>query len=153
MIVGIHHAAISTPDLDKALEFYCGTLGFQQIYVAGWPKGVPHLDALVGLEDSASKVAMIKLGATCVELFEYENPKGKPGDPKRPVNDHGYTHICLDVKDIAGEVKRLRAAGMPFHSDPVDTGPTLCAYGRDPFGNVIELQEWKDANDPMALPG
>ena len=69
MIVGIHHAAISTPDLQKALEFYCGTLGFQEIYVAGWPSGVAHLDDLVGLEDSASKVAMIKLGGTCVELF------------------------------------------------------------------------------------
>jgi glyoxylase I family protein len=153
MIVGIHHAALSTPDLDAALKFYCGVLGFQEIFVAGWPKGVPHLDDLTALKDSASKVAMIGMGAVKIELFEYENPVGKPGDPNRPVNDHGYTHICLDVKDIGAEVERLRAAGMTFHSDPVDTGPTLCTYGRDPFGNVIEFQEWKDPNDPMAIQG
>ena len=153
MIVGIHHAAISTPDLTKALEFYCGVLGAHELFVAGWPSGVPHLDDLTGLSDSASKVAMIKLGGTCIELFEYENPVGKPGDPNRPVCDHGYTHICLDVKDIDAEVQRLRDAGATFHSDPVDTGPTMCAYMRDPFGNVIELQEWKDPNDPMALQG
>lgn len=152
MIVGIHHTAISTPDLDRALEFYCGVLGFQELFVAGWPSGVPHLDQLTALEDSASKVAMIQLGATRIELFEYENPVGRAGDPDRPVCDHGYTHICLDVKDLDGEVKRLREAGVRFHSDPVDTGPTMCTYGRDPFGNVIELQEWKDPADPMALP-
>ena len=37
----------------------------------------------------------------------------------------------------------LRAAGMVFNSPVVDLGTDLCVYGRDPFGNTIELIETK----------
>ena len=152
MILGIHHAAISTPDLERALAFYCGLLGFDEMMKAGWPKGVESLDQLTGLADSASKVAMLKKGNAMLEIFEYESPVPRPADPDRPVNDHGLTHICLDVTDLDAEYARLEKAGMRFHSAPVDTGPTRCVYGRDPDGNVIELQEWKSTDDPMQLP-
>ena len=49
MIVGINHTAISTPDLERSLAFYCGLLGFEEVMKAGWPQGVDHLDELVGL--------------------------------------------------------------------------------------------------------
>ena len=78
MIHGIDHTALSVPDFDKALDFYCGVLGFEAEFKAGWPKGAKPLDDLVGLKDSASKVAMIRLGDTKIEVFQYENPVGKP---------------------------------------------------------------------------
>jgi catechol 2,3-dioxygenase-like lactoylglutathione lyase family enzyme len=145
MIHGIDHTAISVPDLRKALDFYCGVLGFEVVFEAGWPVGAPPLDTLVGLRDSSSKVAMIRFGPTRIELFEYATPAPARQDPKRPVNDHGYTHICLRVSDIAAEHARLSRAGMRFNSAPVDLGPDVCVYGRDPFGNTIELIETKPA--------
>ncbi len=151
MILGIHHAAISTPDIDRSIAFYCELLGFDLMFKAGWPKGVDSLDALTGLKESASQVAMLKKANAMLEIFQYESPAPRSGDPNRPVNDHGLTHICLDVTDIDGEYERLAAAGMRFNSEPVDTGPTRCVYGRDPDGNVIELQEFKDPNDPMQI--
>jgi catechol 2,3-dioxygenase-like lactoylglutathione lyase family enzyme len=141
MIHGIDHTALSVPDFDRALEFYCGVLGFEVEMNAGWPKGAKPLDKLVGLEDSASKVAMIALGDTRIELFQYQSPLGKPQDPNRPVNDHGITHICLRVSEIGKEVERLREAGVRFHSDPIPMGKQTSVYGRDPFGNVLELIE------------
>jgi catechol 2,3-dioxygenase-like lactoylglutathione lyase family enzyme len=143
VIHGIDHTAISVPDIQKALAFYCGVLGFQVVFEAGWPVGAAPLDTLVGLRDSSSKVAMIAFGSTRIELFEYATPAPRAQDPRRPVSDHGYTHICLRVSGIAGEYERLRKAGMVFNSEPVDLGPDVCVYGRDPFGNTIELIETK----------
>jgi catechol 2,3-dioxygenase-like lactoylglutathione lyase family enzyme len=143
MIHGIDHTALSVPDFDKALDFYCGVLGFEAEFKAGWPKGAKPLDDLVGLRDSASKVAMLKLGDTKIEVFQYENPVGKAQDPQRPVSDHGIIHLCLRVTDIQSEYARLRDAGVRFNSPPIDLGREICVYGRDPFGNVLELLEKK----------
>jgi glyoxylase I family protein len=141
MIHGIDHTALSVPDMDRALEFYCGVLGFEVEMNAGWPSGAKPLDDLVGLRDSASKVAMIARGDTRIELFQYQNPVGSPQDPERPVCDHGIVHLCLRVSDIQAEYERLRAAGVRFNSAPVPLGKETCVYGRDPFGNVLELLE------------
>jgi len=143
MIHAIDHTAISVPDMEKALWFYGEVLGFEILMNAGWPKGLAHLDQLVGLQDSASKVAMIQLGDTKIELFEYENPAPRGQDPNRPVNDHGYTHIALKVSDLDAEYKRLEEAGVRWNSPPIDLGPNRGAYGRDPFGNTIEFLEDK----------
>ncbi len=151
MIRGIHHPALSVPDLERALEFYCGPLGFEVVMQAGWPKGVQLLDDAVGLRDSACKVAMLRKGNSCIEIFEYSSPTPRPQPAERPVSDHGITHFCLDVVDLDAEYARLSAAGMRFHSPPVDSGDSKWVYGRDPFGNVIELQEIVNPANPAAL--
>ena len=141
MIHGIDHTAISVPSLEKALDFYGKLLGFEVLFNAGWPRGSGPLDTLVGLEDSESKVAMIRLGDTQIEVFEYASPEPRAQDAARPVNDHGITHICLRVSGLREEYARLRDAGVQFNSEPVDLGTSLCVYGRDPFGNTFELIE------------
>ena len=95
---------------------------------------------------------MLKAGNAMVEIFEYDSPTPKKGDRRRPVCDHGITHICLDVKDVDAEYERLKAAGMTFHCPPQDLGPIVrTTYGRDPDGNVIELQEIMQTDMPIAL--
>jgi catechol 2,3-dioxygenase-like lactoylglutathione lyase family enzyme len=143
MIHGIDHTALSVPDMDKALDFYSGVLGFEVLMNFAWPSGAKPLDDLVGLEDSASKVAMLQLGDTRIEVFEYQNPVGKSQDADRPVCDHGIIHLCLSVSDIEEEYARLSEAGVRFNSRPIDMGREVCVYGRDPFGNVLELLEKK----------
>ena len=143
MIRGLHHVAVSTPDLDHIVEFYCTVMGAEQVYDGGWQKGSTMIDQIVGLEDSACRQAMLKLDNAYLEFFEYQSPKPKPGDPDRPVCDHGYTHLCLDVTDIDTEYRRLSDAGVTFNCPPPESrgGPIRAAYGRDPDGNVIEIQE------------
>lgn len=143
MILRIDHTAISVPDLAAAMAFYCDVFGFEPEFRADWRRGATATDNLVGLPDSAAKSAMLKLGPTRIELFEYLSPAGAAQDPQRPVSDHGYTHICFTVEDMAAEYTRLLAAGATFNCAPVDFGPVVCAYGRDPFGNVFELKETK----------
>lgn len=143
MIHSIDHTALSVPDMEQALAFYAGVLGFEIEMNAGWPSGAKPLDDLVGLRDSASKVAMLRLGSTRLEIFQYQNPEGKSQDPNRPVCDHGIIHLCFAVTGIEEEYERLAQAGVRFNSRPIDLGREKCVYGRDPFGNVLELIEKK----------
>jgi len=143
MIHGIDHTALSVPDIEKAIAFYGDVLGFEVQMPVIPLKDMQNMDDLTGLEQAAFKVAMISLGDTKIELFEYESPVPETMSPDRPVNDHGITHICLRVSDLQSEYERLKAAGVPFNSPPIDMGIEQCAYGRDPFGNTIEFLERK----------
>jgi catechol 2,3-dioxygenase-like lactoylglutathione lyase family enzyme len=151
MIRGIHHAAISTGDLQRALAFYRDLLGFETVFEGGWPAGVEVADNITGLSGSSAQLAMLRAGNAFIELFQYASPAPSPGDPNRPVCDHGVTHICLDVTDVDAEYERLMAAGMRFHCPPQDLGGSRVTYGRDPDGNVVELQEIRDPASAMAL--
>jgi catechol 2,3-dioxygenase-like lactoylglutathione lyase family enzyme len=151
MIRGIHHTAISTGDLQRALAFYRDLLGFETVFEAAWPAGTETADNITGLSGSSAQFAMLRAGNTFIELFQYASPAPSAGDPNRPVCDHGITHICLDVTDVDAEYQRLTAAGMHFHCPPQDLGGARTTYGRDPDGNVVELQEIVDPASAMAL--
>ena len=142
MIHGINHVAISTPDIERSLAFYRDLLGLEEVFRRNWEVGETIFDNITDLEDSAALIVMLKAGNACVELFEYQKPAPKPGEPRRPVCDHGITHLCLQVTAIEAEYERLKAAGMEFHCPPQDFGSDIQAtYGRDPDGNVVELLE------------
>jgi predicted enzyme related to lactoylglutathione lyase len=49
--------------------------------------------------------------------------------------------LCFDVDDVEAEYQRLLAAGVRFHTPPQDFGSARATYGRDPDGNVFELQQ------------
>jgi catechol 2,3-dioxygenase-like lactoylglutathione lyase family enzyme len=151
MISGIHHASITTKNIDALAAFYRTVLGFEQVFEAAWDRDAPIADLIYGLRDTAVRMVMLKKVNACLELFEFSNPVGKPPDPRRPVCDAGYSHICLLVADIAAEHARLTAAGMTFTCAPQHI-PGLCkaTYGRDPDGNIIELME-PDENSPFML--
>ncbi len=151
MIRGIHHTAISTVDLERSLAFYRDLLGFEMMLDWRWPEGTANMNRTQALAESAGRVVLLKAGNAMLELFEYATPTPKGRDADRQLCDHGLTHFCLDVDDIEKEYERLKAAGMPFHCPPVDYGTVKTTYGRDPDGNVIELQEIKAADDPLAL--
>lgn len=61
VIRGIHHVAISTPDLDRIVAFYRDVLGAEQVYEGGWGKGSQIIDRMVGLKGSSCRQAMLKL--------------------------------------------------------------------------------------------
>ena len=62
MLVGFHHAAICTPDLDRCLEFYCGALGCEVAWTFDWEAGSDDADAVTGLKNSAARAAHVETG-------------------------------------------------------------------------------------------
>ena len=150
MIHGIDHTAISVPDIAEAVSFYCDVLGFEVESESGWPKGAKRVDSLVGLADSSSKVAMVRMGETRIEIFQYTSPEPNPQNPDFRVCDHGITHVCLQVQDLHAEYERMKAAGMRFHSEPLTQETGYVIYGRDPDGNIVELIEFTDTSQAQS---
>ena len=150
MINGVHHTAISTPNLERMLAFYRDLLGFEVVMEMGWSEGTASTNAMLDLPDSAARVTLLKAGNAMIELFEFSVPEPEKSDPARPVCNHGITHLCMEVADIDKEYERLKDVGMTFHCPPVQNGDARMTYGRDPDGNVIELLEFLNADDPLA---
>lgn len=155
MIRGIHHAAICTPDLDRLASFYTDVVGFEPVMSTAW-RDRPVIDHIIGLRGSAARQVMLRAGSAFLELFQYESPEGRAAPDSPSPADHGYTHICLDVVDIDQEYARLSASGMTFHAPPpsrdeLGGGAIRAIYGRDPDGNIVELQEILDPSVPFAL--
>ena len=98
-------------------------------------------EAITALSGAEGRVALLRMGGIKIEVFEFKFPQAKAGDSKRPVCDHGITHLCFEVTDIWSEYERLKAAGVTFHCEPLSFGAAKATYGRDPDGNVFELLE------------
>ena len=140
MILGLHHAAIATPNPDRLAAFYSDNFGFKKIYESKW-SNKPQNDAMMGLPDSAARVIVLRKGDQCLELFKFTNPQTGEGNPDRPLSEAGFTHIGFEVTDIDSEYALLKAAGMRFNAPPTPGPAVRAAYGRDPEGNSIELLE------------
>jgi len=151
MIRGVHHVAIATPNLDRLRDFYCRLMGFSEINESAWPRGIRAINEVLGLSDSAARQAMLRHDNLCLELFEFAYPHTEAATAERPVCNPGHTHICFDVRDIDSVYARLVAAGTHFHCAPKDFGSIKATYGRDPDGNVFELQELMDPADPAQI--
>jgi catechol 2,3-dioxygenase-like lactoylglutathione lyase family enzyme len=139
MIRGIHHPSIHSPDLDRLIAFYTGVLGFEVVTRFEWTDS-DIIDQVVDLKGSSARGAMLRTGNCYLEVFEYSKPQARPHQPLRAC-DYGITHICLDVTDIDQEYERLCEAGMKFNGPPADFGDLRATYGRDPDGNIVEIQE------------
>jgi catechol 2,3-dioxygenase-like lactoylglutathione lyase family enzyme len=153
MLLGLHHVAISTPDIERLLGFYRDQLGLPVALDQSWRRGVALADTVLGLEGSAGRQVLLRLGNAYLELFQFSSPLPRAGDPDRPVCDHGFTHVCVDVDDVDNTYERLLAAGVPFHSPPQDLFPGVrTCYGRDPDGNVVEIQQLSERH-PFSVSG
>ena len=142
MILGVHHPALAVPDLERALAFYCGVLGFEPVMEADIPAGVQPLNEAMGIPDGGYQVRMVKKGNSVIEIFEFAN--AEDDDAKRPVHRNGLTHFALCTDDFQKDYDYLQQSGVEFMAAPFGAAPLRFAYGRDPFGNVFELLEQND---------
>ena len=154
-ILGVHHVAIVVPNLDQALQFYEGRLGFQSVQ-DGPIEPSQYAELHTQLEQPHAISKELKSGWGYVELWEYLSPVyGEPQDVNRPCNKFGFAHFSLAVDDCWQEYERLKDV-MRFHAEPVThtveaDNFAVTTYGRDPFGNVIEL--WQiGRKDPQLFP-
>ena len=141
-ILGIHHFTIVVPDLTKAVEFYTRVLGFvpvQDIAI----EGNAEMAELTQLEAPKAKGAFLKAGWGYVKLLEFETPHPDHQFFWEPVNKPGWRHFSLFTGDAPRLFERTRN-DILWHGEPVghtveEGNDAWASYGRDPFGNIIEL--------------
>ena len=140
-----HHVGLTVSDLERSIDFYCGTLGLE---LASEPSPVfddPALGTGVGIDGAVLRCVLLKLGDGLLELIQYLQPPSPIVAPL-PQNALGAQHVAFVVDDAAAEKTRLEREGVEFLSDVnvVDDG-TLAGwrwvYFNDPDGNALELVE------------
>lgn len=145
-VTGVFHTGITVSSLDRALDFYCGALGFEllwrRLYEEEYILRQVAVDGATGIEAALTRVP----GSDhLVELLEYRGCERRPGSV-RPC-DYGSGHFALVVDDMRAMVDRLRAAGAGFRGDPpvlIEAGANkggLAAYALDPDGFIVELHQ------------
>ncbi len=158
MIRGVHHVALLTADFDRLLAFYRDVVGGELVHEREWDaaKGddVAMLSRITGVPGTPRlRSAILRLGNAFLEIQQYLEPAGRGDAAERPPQDPGIRHFALDVVDIETEVERLTAAGMRFVGPVQQPGSRIKSiYGRDPDGNIVELQEILGGDSPLAIP-
>jgi catechol 2,3-dioxygenase len=133
--VDIGHVHLKVADLEQALGFYCGVLGFQLMQRLG---------------DSA---AFVSAGGYHhhLGLNTWESRGGPPPAP----GTTGLYHVAIrypDRRSLADALRRLLAAGITLDG-ATDHGVSEALYLRDPDDNGVELyrdrprEEWPEAPD------
>ena len=109
-------------DVPAAVRFYTVVLGFT-----------------LELDASPAFAAVSRDGVRLLLSGDGSSGKRPLADGRRQVPG-GWNRIHLEVADLASEVERLRAAGMPFRTDDIVSGPGGDQVViDDPSGNPIEL--------------
>jgi catechol 2,3-dioxygenase-like lactoylglutathione lyase family enzyme len=112
-------------DVDEAISFYCGELGFSEVM------------------HPAPSFAMLSRGDLRLAL----SAPGGPGGGGQAMADGtvpepgGWNRFSIEVADLAATVDALRAAGAHFRSEMVNGVGGRQILVEDPSGNLVELFE------------
>ena len=139
--VDIGHVHLKVADLERAIAFYAGVLGFE--VTQRWGTSAAFLSA-GGYHHH-------------IGLNTWESLGGPPPAP----GTTGLYHVAVRYPDratLADALRRLRDAGVPLDGAS-DHGVSEALYLRDPDGNGVELyrdrprDEWPIAPDGSLLMG
>ena len=126
--VDIGHVHLKVADIDRALAFWSGVLGFELTQRLG------------------SQAAFVSAGGYHhhIGLNTWESA----GAPPAPRNTTGLFHVAVrypDRKTLADAVRRVLDAGIPLEGAS-DHGVSEALYLRDPDDNGVELY-WDRPNE------
>jgi len=138
--VRIGHVHLKVADLERALDFWCGVLGFELTQRYG------------------PDAAFVSAGGYHhhIGLNVWESRGGAPPPP----GSTGLYHVAIlypDRATLADALHRLVEAGIPLDG-AADHGVSEALYLRDPDGNGVELyhdrppEEWpRDGDGGLAM--
>ena len=110
-------------DVDAAIAFYCGHLGFKEVM------------------HPAPAFAMLTRGDLRLVLSA-PNPSAGGGQPMPDGTQQqpgGWNRFAIEVEDLAALVEKLRTAGARFRNEIVTGVGGKQILVEDPSGNPVEL--------------
>ena len=131
-VINLHHIAIQTSDIEKAIRFYTDILGAELRKRNKFKK---------------RQVAWLNVGEFNIELYSK-----REGEELEQWNDHycGPVHLAFCVKDIDTFLKKALENGAQFHSShpepfiPQVPGAKRIAYLLGPDGEEVEIRSLGD---------
>jgi catechol 2,3-dioxygenase-like lactoylglutathione lyase family enzyme len=131
MITSFSHVYLPVPDIDQAVRFYTGNLGFRLL--RRWRAG------------DGPEAAYAELGGVLLEIIV-----STASPAVRPEGARGEQRFGLVVDDLDAVLTELRAKGVEVATEPFEP---RSFWGRqavikDPFGYLIALREWRAPDGP-----
>lgn len=129
-LLRLDHVVLRVADLDRALDFYVGTLGC----------AVEKVQDKIGL-------TQLRAGGSLIDLVPVDGELGRQGGAPPGSEGHNMDHLCLRVDPFAPVelTGYLRARGIAVSEADIVSrygaegqGPSL--YISDPDGNTVELK-------------
>lgn len=133
------HTGITVSDLDRALEFWHGALGFELLRRG--ELGGTFAEEVTGIADAQITMAVVGTpDGHRIELLRYaqgQTTEQRPCDP-------GAMHIAFTVDDLdavlaAAAAHGFAPAGTPQAKTAGARAGARFAYMRDPDGTTVEL--------------
>jgi lactoylglutathione lyase/glyoxylase I family protein len=122
MIKSLAHVCLLSRDLEKTLDFYCGTLGLK--------KGFDFLrnGKLFGFYVQVTERQFI-------EIFQ-------AGDDSEEAPPRRITHFCLEVNDVEAMRSRLVERGIEVTEKKLGADHSWQIWCKDPDGTSIEFHQY-----------
>jgi catechol 2,3-dioxygenase-like lactoylglutathione lyase family enzyme len=112
-------------DVDAAIAFYCGQLGFREEMHPAPPFAIL----------SRGELRLLLSAPSAMGGGGQSMPDGRKPEPG------GWNRISLEVANLPAQVERLRSAGVQFRNDIVNGVGGRQILLDDPSGNPVELFE------------
>jgi catechol 2,3-dioxygenase-like lactoylglutathione lyase family enzyme len=127
---GLDHVSVIVSDLERALDFYRGLLGFRLLGHVDYPDDTP-----------ARIVTHLDTGRGLIELVSFARGAEFAGQPAGGASA-AIPAFALRVTDLDAIARPLVEAGVSFARLPVSTSSGVrIAMLSDPDGTLIELIE------------
>jgi glyoxylase I family protein len=144
----LDHVNIVVIDMGRAERFYGEVLGLRrgfECHLQG--EWIERVTGLTGAR--AHCVFFEPEGGGRVELLQYLSPSGEPVPLNRLPHTPGLRHLAFEVADLEALCERLRVAGVPLVSPPVEVpfrvanaGRKRLCYFHDPEGVLLEVAQY-----------
>jgi len=128
-----NHVGIRVPDYAAAIKWWTEKLDFRVIHE--WDYADEKLAYLAPANDNSFWVEILAGGKL--------NSKTKHTDLSKSLEDAGFHHICVHVKNLDKTLAELMKRGVTTVGEPfyLDAITRKLAFISDPWGNMIELSE------------
>ncbi len=131
-VIAIHHIAVQTSDIEKALHFYTAVLGAELLHAGKFKR---------------REMAWLKVGNVKIELFSKRS-----GEELAPWNDFysGPVHMAFIVENLDAFLEAALESGARFHPShpepfiPPAAGAQKIAYLLGPDGEEVEIRSRSD---------
>jgi methylmalonyl-CoA/ethylmalonyl-CoA epimerase len=128
--LSFHHAGVSVPSLDAAIEWYGRVLGFE-------------VEKRFYIDAARSDTVMLRRGSLRFEIFEVEGAACLPEDrrhPPRDIKTHGNKHVAFRVADLETFLSEMETKQADVAFVVREAFGKGC-FIRDCAGNLIEFVE------------
>jgi catechol 2,3-dioxygenase-like lactoylglutathione lyase family enzyme len=132
-----HHVGTTVEDLDRAVEFYGETFGFEEL--ARFDVAGEAFATGVGVPDAAARFAHLDGDGVRIELVSYD-PSGEDAAAEQ-INDTGAKHLGIEVEDLDAFYADLDESIETLSAPQTSETGSKILFLKDPEENLVEVIE------------